>query len=106
MNRGDALPVYLDIMVSIDGGEPIPLIEAGMDEIEVRFGFNRYLLSEGTIIADSEEGMYYFFLTQEQSFNLNRMYSDWQIRVRKGNEVGSTPTTKQHVGRTISRDII
>lgn len=99
INKGDALPIYLDFTVN-----DTPLVEAELDEIEVYFGDNRYLLSDGTIQLDGD--YYYFFLSQEDSFKLDRMYTEYQIRVKKGDEVSSTFVGKMHVGKVLSREVI
>lgn len=101
MNNGDALPIILDYTVN-----DVPLEEYGVDEIEVYFGDNRYLLSKGEITIDEETGKYCFFLSQLQSFRLPNMYAEYQVRIKKGNEVASMNIDKVYIGRSISREEI
>ena len=64
-NRGDTIDITLAYTVN---GQPIE--ENQFDEIEVYIGENRYLLTDGDIVWNNEQGMYTLFVDQEDSFKL------------------------------------
>ena len=97
MNQGDALYIALDYKVN---GESIT--ENQFDEIEFCIGENRYLLSEGQIVWNEDAQKYYIFVNQLETFKLQRNPIEYQLRLRKGEEVISTPVEKLTVGKTIS----
>lgn len=99
-NKGDTLYIVLDYLVD---GEPLD--DAQFDEIELYVGKNRYLLTNGQIVWDSNLGKYCVFVTQADSFKLDTQ-SEYQLRLRKDDEVISTRIKRLFVGETISREEI
>ena len=101
MNQGDALYIALDYKVN---GNRIT--ENQFDEIEFYIGDNRYLLSEGQIVWNSDDGKYFVFVNQIETFKLQRNPIEYQIRLRKGTEVISSPIEKLDIGKSISKNRI
>jgi hypothetical protein len=101
VNLGDTYLISLNYMVN-----GIPLVDFEPDEIEFYFGSNRYLLSDGTIQLNQETNVYQVFVDQEQSFSLNKKWTEYQIRVRKGRYVSSPCVNGTPIGNAISREVI
>jgi len=100
MNRGDALPVVLAYTIN---GEDIT--EGQFDDIEFMFGPNRFLLSDGSIVWDSEIGHYVAFIEQDGSFKLDRVVK-CQCRFKSGNRVFSSKIKYLGVGDALSNEVI
>lgn len=100
MNRGDACKIYLSYTVN-----GIPLVNAGLTDIEFMFGTNRFLLSDGTITLDSETNLYSLTLTQEETFGCNG-WTSYQIRVKKDGDVSSWCINSILIGETLSDEVI
>lgn len=100
MNRGDSCQVFLSY--TVDG---VPLADAELTDIEFMFGTSRFLLSEGTIVLDSETNQYTVTLTQDDTFKCNG-WTSYQIRVKKGENVSSWCINSIYIGETISNEVI
>lgn len=99
-NRGDTIDVVLAYTVN---GEPIT--EGQFNEIEVYIGENRYTLTDGTIVWDSEQEMYTIFVDQEDSFKLSTK-TEYQVRFRTGTKVISSNIKYMPIGKTLSNEVI
>lgn len=95
-NHGDTLKVILDYIV--DGA---PLAESNCDEIEFSIGSKRYTLTGGTVVLDPGTNFYTVALSQEDTFALKDA-NKYQLRVKKGTSVGSSPALTMVFGGTIS----
>lgn len=100
MNKGDALPIVLGYTIN---GEDIT--EEQFDEIEFMIGPNRYLLSTGDIVWDSEINHYVVFLDQSESFKLERV-AKCQCRFKTEDRVFSSKIKYIGVGDTMSDEVI
>lgn len=100
-NRGDTMELILDYVV--DG---IPLEEYEPAEIEFSIGPKRYTLTDGDITIDEDTGKYMVFVSQEDTFAMSNNVTEYQLRVKKGIEVGSESIQRIPIGRTISKEIL
>jgi len=117
MNRGDTVSLMLDYQLN---GES--LVEGAYDEIELQINNQnssksiKKRLSEGTIqwktinynlngSIESYTG-YVAELSQEETFKLSAGQSTVQLRVRIGNQVGSSDTTTFTLGAVLSSTVI
>lgn len=99
-NRGDTIDVSL--AYTIDGE---PITEGQFDEIEVYIGENRYTLTDGTVIWDSEQEMYTVFVDQAESFKLTTK-TEYQVRFRMGTKVISSNIKYMPIGKVLSNEVI
>lgn len=110
MNKGDALYLILDY--TIDGAL---LKEDDFDEIELCITDRsanhevRFTLSDGQITWDSEKSRYVAFITQKDTFKFlpdSNSYLEYQIRLKQGEVVISSPITKLKIGGAISKEVL
>lgn len=101
MNLGDTYLIDLDYTVN-----GVSLADFEPDEIEFYFGPNRFLLSDGSITLNEETRTYQVFVDQEQSFKLNTKWTEYQIRIKKGEFVSSPCINGTAIGNAISRNEI
>lgn len=117
MNRGDTVSMMLDYQLN---GES--LVEDAYDEIELQINNEssskaiKKRLSDGSIqwktitynLNGSIESFtgYVTELTQEETFKLSAGQSTVQLRVRIGNQVGSSDTSTFSLGAVLSSTVI
>lgn len=99
-NRGDTIDIALAYTIN---GEPIT--EGQFDEIEVYVGENRYTLTDGDIVWNSEQEMYTIFIDQEDSFKLTTK-TEYQTRFKIGVNVISSKIKYMPIGKTLSNEVI
>lgn len=117
-NRGDT--VYLILNYEINGKV---LEEGAYDEIELQINsqgsYNsvKKLLSDGSIrwgtveyVDENNETQsftgYFVFLTQEETFKLGTNKSNVQLRVKIGENVGSSAISDVVIGNTLSKRVL
>ena len=117
MNRGDTVSLMLDYQLN---GQS--LVEGAYDEIELQINNQsssksiKKRLTEGTIewktIEYNTDGMtntftgYVAELDQEETFKLSAGQSTVQLRIRIGNQVGSSETSMFSLGAVLSSTVI
>lgn len=99
-NKGDTIKTYLNFQV--DGTQ---VTEGMLDEIEYTLGSKSYYLSTGDIQWDDNASMYAVFIPQADTFNL-KSTTMYQLRVRMGEDVGSTDVMEADMGDVLSRKVI
>lgn len=99
-NKGDTIRIILDYTVN---GQAIS--EGEFDEIEFTLGKKQYTLTKHDIVWDSEIEKYVVFASQSDTFAFG-VNVPYQLRVRKGIDVGSTNINNMLIGPVISNTII
>ena len=99
-NKGDTINIYLNYTLY---GNPI--LEGDLDEIEFTMGSHRYTLTDGDIVWDDNAQLYMVKMSQEDTFDL-KSTTRYQLRVRSGNDVGSTDVEESELGDVLSKVVI
>lgn len=99
-NKGDTINIYLNY--TLDGN---PILEGDLDEIEFTIGSNRYTLTGGDIVWDDNASLYMVKMPQQDTFNL-KSTTRYQLRVRQGDDVGSTDVEEADLGDVLSKVVI
>lgn len=99
-NRGDTIKIYLNYTLN---GNAIQ--EGDLDEIEFTIGSHRYTLTNGDITWDNNAGYYAVNIPQQDTFDM-KLSTRYQLRVRQGNDVGSTDVTDADMGEVLSSTVI
>lgn len=100
VRHGDTLDIILLYTVN---GEPIT--EGSVDELEFTFGKNSYTLSGGRIYWNDAEQHYAVSLSQEETFALPNTV-EYQLRVKKDDEVGGSEIEYLKIHGTISKKVL
>ena len=117
MNRGDTISLMLDYQVNGS-----PLEQGAYDEMELQINNQnsskaiKKLLSDGTIVWKtvnySDDGVaksftgYVADLDQEETFKLSAGQSMVQLRIKIGNQVGSSNSSVFTLGAVLSSKIL
>lgn len=99
-NKGDTINIYLNY--TLDGD---PITEGSLDEIEFTIGSHRYTLTGGEIVWDDNASLYMVKMPQEDTFSL-KSTTRYQLRVRQGDDVGSTDVEEADLGDVLSKVVI